>query len=419
MSSKFHKARLLLGAAILLPTGAPLVAQTTTTPAPQPDTSASPATTTPPSEPAAGSTTSATAAEPATDEYGEEDAIVIKGAKLPGSVVGDIPPENTLDARDVRATGATSITELLDALAPQIGSSRGRGGDAPVLLLNGQRVSGFRELRDIPTEAIQRVEILPEEVALKYGYRADQKVVNIVLRQRFRSTTAQLGASTATDGGYVAGNADVTRFLVQKNGRTQFNVHAQGNGILTEAERDIRLSDNPPTAADEQELAARSLLGTQRQLRGAATFNRNILGNVSATLNAELEHDEGHSLNGLGENVLGSLGRDTTTNSAHVGTTLNGTKGQWKWNVTGNADWARDTTGTDRDNVTFPRDRARETRTSGDITGTANGTLFKVPAGNASATFRVGGGTEHLDGESTRQGIETTTSLARTTGTAA
>jgi len=103
---------------------------------------------------------------------------------------------------------------LLDALAPQIGSAQGRGGERPVLLLNGQRISGFRELRDIPTEAIQRVEILPEEVALKYGYRADQKVVNIVLRQRFRSTTAQVGAGLATDGGYANGSADLTRFLV-------------------------------------------------------------------------------------------------------------------------------------------------------------------------------------------------------------
>ena len=83
----------------------------------------------------------------------------------------------------------------------EIGSARGRGGDQPVLLLNGQRISSFREMRDIPTEAIQRVEILPEEVALKYGYRADQRVVNIVLRQRFRSTVAQLGATVPTAGG--------------------------------------------------------------------------------------------------------------------------------------------------------------------------------------------------------------------------
>ena len=135
----------------------------------------------------------AAAAQP-TDEMGDEEEIVITGAKPRGSVVGDIPPENTLDARDVRATGASNINELLDALAPQIGSAQGRGGERPVLLLNGQRISSFRELRDIPTESIQRVEILPEEVALKYGYGANQKVVNIVLRQRFRSTTAQVGA---------------------------------------------------------------------------------------------------------------------------------------------------------------------------------------------------------------------------------
>ena len=38
-------------------------------------------------------------------------------------------------------------------------------------------------------------------------------------------------------------------------------------------------------------------------------------------------------------------------------------------------------TGTDRDNVSFPRDRARETTASGDLTATANGKLFKLPGG--------------------------------------
>ena len=83
-----------------------------------------------------------------------------------------------------------------------------------MLLLNGQRISGFRELRDIPTEAISRVEILPEEVALKYGYRADQKVVNIVLRPRFRSTAVQVGAKAATEGGYAGASGDVTRLMI-------------------------------------------------------------------------------------------------------------------------------------------------------------------------------------------------------------
>ncbi|MGJ3629017.1 hypothetical protein AB5I41_23055 [Sphingomonas sp. MMS24-JH45] len=48
--------------------------------------------------------------------------------------------------------------------APQTRSGRGAGGP-PVVLVNGRRVSGFQEIRDLPTEAIQRVDILPEEVA--------------------------------------------------------------------------------------------------------------------------------------------------------------------------------------------------------------------------------------------------------------
>jgi hypothetical protein len=87
--------------------------------------------------------------------------------------------------------------------------------------------------------------------------------------------------------------------------------------------------------------------------------------------------------------------------------------------VTGNADWERDLVGTDRDNITFPRDRTRETTTSGDITATANGNLFKVPAGNASTTLRVGASTVNLDSERRTGGVSTPNSLGRTTGTAA
>jgi hypothetical protein len=360
----------------------------------------------PAAEDAAPAATTA-AAQPA-DEFSDEEEIVVTGARARGSVVGDIPPENTLDARDVRATGATSINELLEALAPQIGSARGRGGERPVLLLNGQRISGFRELRDLPTEAIQRVEILPEEVALKYGYRADQRVVNIVLRNRFRSTTAQVGAGVATDGGYATGNADLTRLMIQRNGRTTINLHAEGNSLLTENERD-NVIDNPAEA--------RSLIGRRRDVRGSATVNRTIWGDVGATLNAELEHTDGRSLIGLNPSLLEPLARDSSTNSAHLGGVLNGTtKTQWRWTVTGNADLSRGITETDRDNTAFPVDRSRQTTASGDITATANGTLFKLPAGNAGTTLRVGANTVHLDSTRTRGGARSDNNLSRTSG---
>ena len=397
---------LLSGAAILFPVDG-AGAQQTAQPSTADQTAATP------------TGAAATQAGPTEEETDEEEPIVITGQKPRGSVVGDIPPEKIYDSRDVRATGATNINELLEALAPEIGSARGRGGEQPVLLLNGQRISSFRELRDIPTEAISRVEILPEEVALKYGYRADQRVVNIVLRQRFRSTVALLGVGTATEGGYVNGQGDLTRLMIQRNGRTTFNLHAEGNGMLTEDERDIDLQGPPPSGTVDQALEARSLIGTKRQYRGAATFNRQILGNVSATLNTELEHDDGRALIGLGETLVEPLGRDTSSDSAHAGVSLNWDKSKWHYTVVGNADFDRDLTKTQRDEIVIARDRSRETRVGADLTGTANGTLFKLPAGNATATFTLGGNTQHLDSNRRDSEGETPNSLSRTTGQAA
>jgi hypothetical protein len=356
-----------------------------------------------------------TAAQNDLDLPEDEEEIVVTGQRPRGSVLGDIPPERTFDSRDVRATGATNINELLDALAPEIGSARGRKGGRPVLLLNGQRISSFREMRDIPTEAIQRVEVLPEEVALKYGYRADQRVVNIVLRQRFRSTVAQVEGNAATEGGYAGGEGDLTRLMIQRDGRTTLNLHAETNGMLTEAERDIALGD----AVDADVREFRSLLPSRRQLRGSATINRQVFGDVSGTLNAEIEHNEGRSLIGLGETLVEPLRRETRNDSAHLGSVLNGTRSGWRWSLTGNADLVRDVTGTDRDDLEFRRDRARTTRTSGDLTATANGKLLTLPAGNATTTLRVGADIVHLDGERRRLEVSTSNDLGRTRGNAA
>jgi hypothetical protein len=90
----------------------------------------------------------------ATQPAEEEDEIVVKGKRPRGSVVGDIQPETVLKSRDVKATGATNFDELLVAIAPDIGVARGSGSARPLVLLNGRRVSSYRELRDIPIEAV-------------------------------------------------------------------------------------------------------------------------------------------------------------------------------------------------------------------------------------------------------------------------
>ena len=411
----------LLASAIFICTVSPAAAQpappptqtTSDTTAPQPAPTAAQQSATP-SQPDAG------AVSPDDEDLGDEAPIVVQGTRARGSVVGDIPPENILNSQDVRATGATNINDLLDALAPQIGSSQGRGGEQPVLLLNGQQISSFRELRDIPTEAIERVEILPEEVALKYGYRPDQKVVNIVLRQRFYSTTAQVGAGAATDGGYANELGDLTRFIVQKNGRTTLNLHSEGNSMLTENERNILFSGNPSTdATSADELAARSLLPTKRDIRASGTFNRQILGDVSGTLNTEVEHTDGLGYVGIGQDLLSPLARNTSTDTAHAGMTLNGVKSNWRWTVVGNADFERDFTGTEQGDPHAPNERALETTESGNLKATANGKLFSLPGGDVTTTLTLQGSTNHLNSERRLSGSTSSESLNRTTGEAA
>ena len=389
--------------ALALVLATPVYAQVQEAPeAETPPAAGAPAVAQTPEDPAAG----------APSDYEDEgEEIVVTGVRR-GAVIGDIPPENTLTARDVRATGATDITELLDALAPQIGSARGRGGERPVLLLNGQRISSFREMRDIPTEAIERVDILPEEVALKYGYRADQRVVNIVLRARFRSTVVQVEGGGATEGNYGRGELDVDRLMIGQNGRTMFSIDADANDELLEANRDI---DFDPSSDETNERAFRTLTGSRRYVRGSATLNRQLFGDVSATFNGEVENNVGRSLVGLDEAALEPLVRNSTSSTAHLGAAFNGNKGKWRWSATSNADLARSLTRTDRENQT-ERDRSRTFTTSADVDVTANGPLFALPAGDASMTVRLGASTFNLDAER-RSAIDSSDNeLSRTRG---
>jgi hypothetical protein len=179
------------------------------------------------------------AAKPVTPEDldTEVEAVTITASGKPfGAVLGDIPPEETLSAADVRSFGVSSMTDLLTELAPQ--TTSGLGGD-PVVLLNGRRISGQGEIRDLPTEAIQRVEILPEEVALKYGYSADQKVVNIVLRQRFRARTIEGAVGGSTDGGQLSEQANYSQLRLNRQGRTNLAIKLQNSDSLLEGDRDL------------------------------------------------------------------------------------------------------------------------------------------------------------------------------------
>ena len=106
-----------------------------------------------------------------------------------------------LSEAEIASYGASNLADLVGQLAVRTRSGGGRGGGQPVTLLGGRRISGFGEIRNLPAEAISRIEIFPPEVALSYGYGADQRVINVVLKDNFSAITTELEAGGATDGG--------------------------------------------------------------------------------------------------------------------------------------------------------------------------------------------------------------------------
>lgn len=172
-------------------------------------------------------------------EEGEEGEIRVTGERPRGSVIGDMAPETVLNPLDIRAYGASTLSELLQSLEPQTRSERGRDGGAPIVLVNGKRVASFQEVAELPPEAVLRMEIFPEELALRYGYRPDQKVVNVVTRSRFRSGAGQLTGGLATRGGYDSRGVSAGYFNIIGDTRISLNAQYQRSDPLFENERDI------------------------------------------------------------------------------------------------------------------------------------------------------------------------------------
>lgn len=334
-------------AGLMLASAMPAIAQAqVATPPATPSQAPTPAATTTDGTPAAATAQTPpvpqhTQAEPqpeADEEGADEGDVVVTARREPGKVPGDIPPEQQLSPADIRAYGVSSVSDLLTELAPQ--TTSGRGG-SPVILLNGRRIAGFQEIRDLPTEAILRVDILPEEVSLKYGYRADQKVVNFVLRPRFRSLAAEAIGKVPTQGGSAMGQGKLDWLQIRRDKRLSIHTDYSETSRLTEAERGIiapgsnaslggnivtadpglaaltgtspsvvgvpggltgapslaQLAGSPATSTDVTPY--RTLQSAQRQWDANVVYARNIFDKVSASFNAEVQTTQSNSWNGL------------------------------------------------------------------------------------------------------------------------
>ena len=168
-----------------------------------------------------------------------------------------------------------------------------------------------------------------------------QKVVNFVLRPRFRSLAAEAIGRLPTEGGSAMGQGRLDWLTIRRDKRFSIHTDYQESSRLTEAERDIvapgsnaalggnivttdpglaaLTGTNPSvvgvpgglaTAPTLSALAAtpanstdvtpyRTLQNAQRQWDANIVYARNLFGNVSASFNAEVQATQSNSWNGL------------------------------------------------------------------------------------------------------------------------
>lgn len=386
--------------------------------------------------------------------------VTVTGVRPRGSVNSDIPADVVLTAEDIQAYGASSIEELLTYLEPLTRSSRGRGDSGPVTLVNGRRTTGFREIAGIPPEAIERVDILPEEVALQYGYKADQRVVNFVLKADFRSLSGQVTGSGPTEGGrttlQVGGNA----LSIAGASRYSMDLDYRRSTPLYETERDIvRDADDAPYDSTDVLTAYRTLLSASEQSTVRGTVKRDLNGTTQGTVSASLVDSSSESFSGLPRvnlnlptgnpfstsptdvpvprylNAPAALARQTDSLTGDLGVVLDGFLGEeWRWTFTGAYNRVETDTTTGRgyaatpfqtrldandptanpfadlsptEFTALPLDTANSVSQS--VSGELNisGDWFELPAGTLRSTFTLGADTRSLDSTSIRQGVTT------------
>ncbi|MEO5586218.1 MAG: hypothetical protein ABIQ81_00845, partial [Novosphingobium sp.] len=361
------------------------------------------------------------AGAPAAEDDNSVDGaeIVVVATRLAGQVDAPQPPLITLDEADIASYGASSVTELIEALGTQTTSSRGRGDGFPIMLINGQRISSFREMRNLPPEAIRRMEVLPEEVALQFGYPPNQRVVNFILKDNFASKTVEAEYGGPTAGGFDTASFEASLFRTAGKSRLNLTVSADDTSPLTEGERGVT-QQNPPIAGDPNPGDYRTLIADSRSFGFNGTWSAPLGSGNNApglTVNAAASTSRSTSFSGLASAVanpntpgattryfLYPLMRQSKTDTYQAGLNLNKNLGAWRLTTTVDATTA--TSITQIGNPTIPagvtptgalppltdagNDTARSKNDSVTSLATLVGRPFRLPAGDVSMTVRAG-----------------------------
>ena len=298
-----------------------------------------------------------------------------------GLTVGSIAPLLELSPSDLESYGADTLSDLVDALKSLTRSSRSDG--APVVLINGHLV-GLVEFANLPSDAVERVEVLPETVALQYGFSENQRVLNIVLREHYRAVPTRVSESGATEGGDRTTQIDASLVRLDEEARVSLHGSYSNNAKLLESDRGI----------DQPDSLYLTLQPEKSEGKVAATVSRSILG-VSSSLEGSIDRVATQSLQGAVDvaDAPTPLPQSANQTTAYLAGQLTGQVGRFVWGALGS--YSRLTTNSSGaigldDAGNLASDRTSSALNAGNLQVSLSGRVARLPAGSIVANLKAG-----------------------------
>ena len=377
--------------------------------------------------------------------------IVVRSGRIRGQLVVDQAPLVQLDETQIAAEGVTSITDLIAQISARTGSARGRGGGGqPVILVNGIRIGSFREFANYPPEALAKVEVFPEEVAQRFGFPPDRRVINLILKDKYSNRQVDLEYQIPTRGGYARNEQQLGLLKIADGGRINANIQVEDSSLLSEAERGVRQTPGSVSsvAGDPDQARFRSLLADTFGLEANLSWAKAIIDSGTAlSANVNYQRDESRSLDGLNTVTLRRnpgdagtlrtfgadtpLARRTSTDTVAAAGSINKPVNNFRWTSTFDASLAKSETEIDRrlrpDQLAafqnaalagtlavtgaLPTDTengfdvARSRIINGSNLNTLQGPVTTLPAGDVLATFDVRLDWQNIESSDTRSAV--------------
>ena len=217
---------------------------------------------------AALASSSLQAAEQTGDKAGadqEMEKISVTGSRIKRADFEGVAPVTVITAEDIENSGLSSIAEVLQSSVANNGGSlngesdgftdsassvnlRGMGANRTLILINGRRqasfpsaaggTSNFVDVSDIPTAAVDRIEILTGGASAIYGSDAVGGVVNIILKKHYEGAKVAAKYSDTTQGGGAQSDLSYLQGINTENSQTLIMLEYRKSEAIQTYQRD-------------------------------------------------------------------------------------------------------------------------------------------------------------------------------------